>query len=375
MDWPSEKVLVVGGSGFLGANIVHFLVSEANTPARNIRVFSDRPSRALDGLPDVEQVKGDILSAESVTNVCKDRTLVFHAAGSTTFDPRLKRQQWLVNVEGTRNVLGAVRDSKSVRRLCYTSTVNVLGCPYPEGSAGTEESCNPYTSRPRLHSFHSAQEALTLADAVHEGDAPSGWWNRIRVGYFDSKLAAQELVNRASREGLDVVSVLPGTCFGPYGELGDAIRLIRSVMKNRLPGVPRGGMPLAHVHDVARGHVLAIEKGRPGTQYIVSGRPEDNRRYAELVPIIAEVVHERDKNRSVREAFPVIPDAVVLAVAGVSEMWSYLRRKPILMSRQTASVSRYALFYSSERAARELGYRAQKSFREGVEAMYRSLIS
>ena len=90
--------------------------------------------------------------------------------------------------------------------------------PSPAGSHGTEDTCNPYTSRPRLHSFASAAEALALADGVHAGGAPRGWWKRVRIGYFSSKLAAQELVNRAALEGLDVVSVLPGTFFGPFDE-------------------------------------------------------------------------------------------------------------------------------------------------------------
>ena len=210
MDWAGEKVLVIGGSGFLGANLIRFLVGEKCVPARNIRSFSDRASRALNDLLGLDVRSGDILDPAGVAEACTGRTLVFHAAGSTTFDPRSRERQWYVNVEGTRNVLEAVASSASIRRLCYTSTVNVLGCPWPEGSIGTE-SCDPYASRPKLHSFASPAEALALADAVHHGGARRGWWKRLRIAYFDSKLAAQELVNRAALEqGLDVVSVLPG---------------------------------------------------------------------------------------------------------------------------------------------------------------------
>ncbi len=316
MDWAKEKVLVTGGSGFLGANLIHFLVEGKSVAAESIRSFSNRASRALDDLPGVEQRTGDILDPRSVARACEGRTLVFHAAGSTTFDPRLKIQQWLVNVEGTRNVLEAVRASSTVRRLCCTSTVNVLGCPSPEGSVGTEESCDPYKSRPRLHSFASAEEALSLADAVHEGRAPRGWWKRIRLGYFDSKLAAQELVNRAAREkGLDVVSVLPGTSFGPYDEfLGSGLFLL-GVRDNRIPGVLRGGLPLAHVHDVARGHTLAVENGRPGVMYIVSGREKDNLRHRDMMCIISDVVKDMEPKRAVRTRFPVIPGPIAWLAA------------------------------------------------------------
>ena len=371
MDWNAARVLVVGGSGFLGANLIHFLVREKGVSPGNVRSFSNRATRVLDDLPGVELRSGDILDPRSVAQACEGRTLVFHAAGSTTFDPRLKRQQWMVNVEGTRNVLEAVRASCTVRRLCYTSTVNVLGCPSPEGSVGTEETCNPYACRPRLHSFASAGEVLSFADAVHEGVAPRAWWKRIGIGYFDSKLAAQELVNRTAREqGFDIVSVLPGTSFGPYDELPGSGLLIRGVRDNRIPGVPRGGLPLAHVHDVARAHALAVENGKPGGLYIASGRQEDNRRYADMMRIISEVVKEKEPGREVKTRFPVISEPISWAAACLAEGWSGLRGRPAVLSRQALRASRHVLFYSSSRADREIGYRAEKSFREAVGEMY-----
>jgi len=374
VDWAREKVLVIGGSGFLGANIVHHLVATAVAVPGNIRTFSNRASHALDDLPDIERLEGDILDPARLERACEDRTLVFHAAGSTTFDPRLRRQQWMTNVEGTRNVLNAVLASPTVRRLCYTSTVNVLGCPWPDGSIGTEESCNPYTSRPKLHSFSSPEEALALADAVNQGRAPPFWWKRGGLGYFDSKLAAQELVNRAARDqGLDVVSVLPGTCFGPGSENPGPEFLLRAVLENRLPVVPRGGLPLAHVEDVARGLVLAVEKGRSGASYIVSGPPDDNRRFADMARIVAEVIREKEPGRAIRVGFPVIPGVLAWLAASVAEAWQESLGRPFTLSRPAVRMSHYALFYSSGRAAREIGYSPEKSFREAVRAMYESL--
>ncbi len=373
MDWAGEKVLVIGGSGFLGANLIRFLVGEKCVPARNIRSFSDRASRALNDLLGLDVRSGDILDPAGVAEACKGRTLVFHAAGSTTFDPRSRERQWYVNVEGTRNVLEAVASSASIRRLCYTSTVNVLGCPWPEGSIGTE-SCDPYASRPKLHSFANPAEALALADAVHHGGARRGWWKRLRIAYFDSKLAAQELVNRAALEqGLDVVSVLPGTFFGPSDEFPAPRLFLTGVMENRIPGVPRGGLPLAHVHDVARGHALAVEKGRPGATYILGGFQEDNRRYADMMRIISEVVSEKEPGRKIRYRFREIPAPGAWSAAALAEAWAGIVGQPPVVTRQAIRASRRALFYSSARAEGELGYRAAKSFREAVGAMYDSL--
>lgn len=370
MVWQDQKVLVTGGTGFLGANLIHVLVDERCVPASSIRSLADRLSHALDDLPDVEQQFGDILDPRMVADACDGRTLIFHTAGSTTFDPGRKRRQWMVNVEGTRNVIAAARASGTVRRLCHTSTVNVLGCPAPHGSVGDEESCNPYTSRPKLHSLASAAQALRLADSVHDGRAPRSWWKRLGIGYYDSKLAAQELVNRAAVEGLDVVSVLPGTFFGPFEELPGPSSYLEGVMRNRVLGVPTGGLPLVHVHDVARGHLLAMERGLPGGMYIISGKPEDNRRFADMMSIIADVVREKEPQRALRSRFPVLPFAGTWAAAVLVEAWCSLSGQAATLSRQAVRAARHASFYSSKRAARELGYKAEKSFREGVSEMY-----
>jgi dihydroflavonol-4-reductase len=364
-------VLVTGGTGFLGANLIHHLVTEKGVPRESVRTLSHRASRALDALPGVELVTGDILDSRVVTDACRDRTIVFHTAGSTTFDPRLKKQQWLVNVEGTRNVLEAVRASRTVRRLCHTSTVNVLGCPSPRGAIGTEAGCDPYASRPRLHSFASPGEALGFADAVHSGTAPRGWWRRIGIGYHDSKLAAQELVNRAVREqGLDVVSVLPGTSFGAFDEfIGPGLFLL-GVYHNRLSCVTPGGLPLAHARDVARGHALAMEKGRAGQEYILGGREEDNRTLLDMARIIAAVLREREPRRAIGARFTVVPGTIALIAAAVLEAYAALSGRPAAITTAAVRASRFPCFYSSAKAERELGYRAEGTFAEAIGVMY-----
>ncbi len=79
MDWAEEKVLVFGGSGFLGANIVHFLVTEKGVHQENIRTLSNRATHALDDLPEVEQTEGNILDPAAVARACEGRTIVLDA--------------------------------------------------------------------------------------------------------------------------------------------------------------------------------------------------------------------------------------------------------------------------------------------------------
>ena len=150
-----KKILITGGTGHLGSALIHFLVKEKNVQPKNIRVFylKNSPTNSLNDISGLDFFAGNVLNAEEVESACQDAQLVFHMIGLTTFDPRQKRMQWLVNVGGTRNVLEAVRKSNTIEKLCYTSTVNSLAAPNPVGSIGNFENSKPYLNKPRLHSF------------------------------------------------------------------------------------------------------------------------------------------------------------------------------------------------------------------------------
>ena len=376
MDLARERILVTGGTGLIGSNLVLRLVRDEGVPPASIRVLylGGGPTSSLRDLPGVELVPGDIVDPEVAAASCRDRTLVFHAAGVTSFDPRRKRIQWLVNVEGTRNVLRAAAASRTVKRICHTSTVNALGWPRPRGALGTVSTCDPYAGRPSPFSFASAAGALAFADAVHDGSAPARWQRRIGIGYFDSKLAAQELVGRAVREeGLDVVSVLPGTSFGPRDTLIGSSQYLVQVRRNAVPAASRTGLPLAHVEDVARGHVLAVQNGRPGGRYIVTGRVEDNRYLADMLRIIAEVIRRKEPLRRIRSAFPVVPGVAVLAAAFFAEASARLRGAPCVLSWAAARAAALPSFFSNEESEREIGYAPRRSFQEAVEDAYEYL--
>jgi len=366
-----KKILILGGTGFLGSALVHHLINNLRLDPSVIRVFYLRgtPADSLRDLPGLELFPGDILDAEDVRRASEGIEFVFHMAASTSFDPGRKRQQWLVNVEGTRNVLEAVRQSSSIRKLCYTSTVNTLGAPNPPGSIGNFDSSNPYTSDPRLHAFRSSDEILAFAEDVRKGRLPR-WEKRIGLGYFDSKLAAQELVQfYAGRHGLNVVSVLPGTAFGPYDFLiGNGLYLL-SIYQGRMPGVLKGGISTAHVMDVAEGHVLAMESGSLGSCYIITGRAEDNLHFKDAMRIMADVLRERFPGKKIRTPSLVFPTWLTNTAAFFSEKIAALRHRPCLLNRAAVRAGSQPLFYTFENAARDLGYKPKRTFRRGVEEM------
>lgn len=366
-----KKILVTGGTGHLGSAIVHALVEQKQVRPEMIRVFylANSPTGSLKDIPGLELVAGNVLSTADVEAACKDIHLVFHTIGSTTFDPRLKRIQWLVNVQGTKNILDACRKSPSVEKICYTSTVNVLAIPNPVGSIGNFENSNPYSNTPKLHSFNSSAEVLEFIDRAVESN-PSPWQNRIGIGYHDSKLAAQELVNKYVREyGMNIVSILPGTMFGPYDYLVGTSMYVLSLYHNKMPAVVGGGLPLAHVMDVAEGQLLAMEKAKPGTKYILSGTLDDNRTFKEMAAIMVEVLREKFPNKKFRTPTFVTPRWLGMIGAVFNDAYARLFNRPMLLSPDAIRAGGYPYYYTSENAVRELGYAPRRSFRQAVGDM------
>src|SRR5690242_15890387 len=162
-----------------------------------------------------------------------------------------------VNVEGTRNVIAACR-AAGVRRLVHTST------------AGT---CGPVPGR-----------------MATEADHPPSW--ELAVPYKRTKLEAEQLVLAAAADGLDAVCVNPTT---PIGE-GDDVptptgRMVRGVASGRYRATLRdAGLNLVDVRDVARGHVLALERGRRGERYLLGGA---NLTLAEVFALIGRAAGRR----------------------------------------------------------------------------------
>lgn len=366
-----KKILVTGGSGHLGSALCHTLVQTFGLAPSAIRVFylAGTPAHSLADIDGLDLVPGNVLCFEDVRKACENVDFVFHMAASTSFDPRLKRLQWLVNVEGTRNVLEAVRQSTTVEKVCFTSTVNVLGVPNPVGCFGDFENSNPYTSRPRLHSFNSPKETLAFIEEARD-DKHHQWEKQIGLGYFDSKLAAQELVEVYAKEfDVPVVSVLPGTCFGPYDFLIGNGQYLLTLYHGQMPGVLKGGFSAVHVLDVVEGHLQAVERGEPGARYIIAGRPEDNLHFIELAGVIVEILRQKFPGKKIGRPRLVWPSWLAYAAATVSEGYAMILDRPCRLSRDMVRAGSSPLFYSYAQAEREIGYRPKRTFRKAVEDM------
>jgi dihydroflavonol-4-reductase len=275
------RVFVTGGGrGFLGGHVVCALERAAHEVCRQWVDVRDRSglTRALHGCD-----------------------AVVHVAGLYSYTARAAELE-AVNVAGTRNVIAACLRA-GVRRLVHTS------------SAAT---CGPVAGR-----------------IATEEDDPPPW--ELRIPYKSTKLAAEQLVLAAARTGLDALCVNPTTPIGEGDERPTPTgRMVRGVARGRYRATLRaGGLNLVDVHDVARGHVLALERGRAGERYILGGT---NLTLTDVFALLANAAGRRPPRLH-------LPYAAAQALALLH-----------LANAHEVALARLPAWFSSAKARRELDY-------------------
>jgi dihydroflavonol-4-reductase len=229
------KTLVTGGNGFVGSAVVRLLAERGD----ELRLTRRRRSRweNLEGL-DVETVDCDVLDRAAVRRALKGVDRVFHIAGLVSSRPADEERLFEVNVRGTRTVLEESLRAE-VERVVYTSSVAAIG-PAPEGGTADERQ---------------------LFTAGHLG-----------IPYVNSKHEAEVEAFRLAAKGLPVVAVNPAYALGRGDVYARATSIVRRFLLGRLPAYVPGALNVVDVNDVARGHVLADERGEVGERYILGNR-------------------------------------------------------------------------------------------------------
>jgi dihydroflavonol-4-reductase len=313
------KALVTGATGFVGAAVARALIKEGWEVRALARPGSDR--RNVQQLK-LEVIEGDLHDTASLDRAVAGCEAVFHVAADYrlgAFDPR---QLYQTNVEGTRNILQSSAKA-GVGRIVYTSSVATVGIP-TDGTQGKE-------------------------------DTPVGVTDMIGH-YKRSKFLAEELVRESAQKGASVVIVNPSTPIGP-GDVKPTPtgQLVLDAAAGRMPAYVDTGLNVVHVDDVAAGHLLAFHRGRIGERYILGG---DDMTLREILIDIARLVGR--KPPKVR-----LPRGVVMPIAYVAEAVARITGRPGRITVEGVRMSRKHMFFSSEKATRELGYR----WRPPVEAL------
>jgi dihydroflavonol-4-reductase len=323
-----DRVLVTGATGFIGSAVARNLAGREQEVVTLVEPNVDATN--LEGL-DVKQVVGDLRRADDVRQVVSGCRAVFHVAALYRFWARDPSAFYAINVDGTRNVLGAAAEA-GVERLVYTSTVGTLGLEHvTDGSTAADERSFP--------------------DVRH-----------LYGSYKRSKYVAEHEVLRAIAEGMPASLVLPTFPLGPGDRAPTPTgQLILDYLNGRVPGFVDTILNVAHVDDVAEGQVLALENGRNGRSYILGG---ENLTLEKLLGELASLT-------GLPRAKIKVPRALSLAVAAVSETIEgrLLHRHPSIPL-EAARMSTSQMAFDVSRARTELGY-APRPAREALEASAR----
>jgi len=228
------KYFVTGATGFLGGRVVGLL----RVAGHQVHALVRDPDKAA-GLRKlgVTLFTGDVTDKESMRAAMQATDGIYHIAGWYKVDTRDKRDGERVNVGGTHNVLGLMKEL-GIRKGVYTSSLAVYSDTHGQLMDET---------------YHFAGKHLSEYDR--------------------SKAAAHDLVVQMISKGLPLVIAMPGVIYGP-GDTSSLRTNFVDYLTRRLPRIPGGtAFCLTHVDDVARGHVLAMEKAPPGETYHICGDP------------------------------------------------------------------------------------------------------
>jgi dihydroflavonol-4-reductase len=300
------KLLVTGGTGFLGSTLVP-LLREAGHDVR-VLVRSDAP------FPGAESVKGDVRDPESIHRALDGVEGLYHLAGLVSRDPADARRMYELHVEGTRHLLEAAARAK-LKRIVLASSSGTIG----------------------VSRFRRV--------ATEEDDYPIetvGKWP-----YYLSKIYEEKIAIELSRRGLPVVILNPSLLLGPGdGRMSSTQDIFRFLM-GRIPVMPRGGISFVDVRDAARVFLAALTQGNVGERHLIGAA---NWEFTEFFGRLGRIAHRPP---------PLLrmPSPLKVAAARWLETWARDRGREPELPASDVEMGECWFFIDSSKSERLLGFR------------------
>lgn len=307
------KYFITGATGFVGG----VLTRKLHEQGHEIRALVRNPQKAGDlKALGVELFQGDVTDRESMREAMSGVDGVFHVAGWYKIGTRDKSGGESINVQGTRNVLGLMQELK-IPKGVYTSTLAV----------------------------NSDTNGKIVDESYH-------FTGRHLSEYDRTKAVAHDIAEEYVAQGLSLVNVMPGVIYGP-GDTSTLRDNLLDFLKDRLPALPdKTGYCPAHVEDIADGHILAMQKGRVGENYMICGEPIT---VSEMFKIAAGV--------SGRRAPATVPHQIMKIMSVLVRPFDAVLPE-IYTSEGLRVVGGVTYWGDNSKAKHELGYNP-RPFREG----------
>ncbi|MCK5499517.1 MAG: NAD-dependent epimerase/dehydratase family protein [Gammaproteobacteria bacterium] len=319
------KTLITGANGFIGSAVMRCLLEADHDIRVMVRLGSER--RNLEGLS-VEIIEGDLQDKTSLEQAVRGCNALFHLAADYRLWIPDPDNMYHINVTGTRDLMLASAEA-GVEKIVYTSSVAVLGLNNDRTPANEET-------------------PMTIEDMI-------GHYKRSKY------LAEKEVIKLVEENQLPAVIVNPSTPLGPRDIRPTPTGgIVVDTLNNRMPAYVDTGLNIAHVDDVAEGHLLAFEKGKIGERYILGG---ENLSLQAILGIICDL---SDKNPPKIK----LPHNLILPIAWCMERWADISKKEPRATVDEIRMSRKHMYFSSDKAVKELGYQirpAHEAIKDAIE--------
>jgi dihydroflavonol-4-reductase len=318
------KILLTGGTGFLGSRVTRLLAERG----AKLTVLH-RKSSALDSIRSYVSASfpGDITDPIVALRAADGMDVVIHMAADLSHWRQRRERVFRTNVTGTRVIAEAAKTA-GVPALLHISSIAAVG--YSSNGVPIDES------------------------------APNNFVP-LHLMYHESKRLAEEEALDAVRYGVKVIIVNPGVLYGPRSLEHTFGHTMLELAAGKIPGHPTGGISVTDVDDAAFGIVSALDRGRSGERYLLTGH---NLRYTEVFQRQAECI-------GVKYAGRPLPSVLLSAAARVFELRSRFTGIEPRLTIDNAKIAPLLMWYDHAKARRELGYRIRR-LEETFERMARA---
>lgn len=307
--------IVTGASGFLGNNIIRMLEHDDNAEVRAF-VLNGESISSLNNLK-CSIYYGDVTKADTLNSVfegsCDAEIFVIHCAAVVYIKSKYNSRVYDVNVNGTKNIVDKVLEYNA--KLIYVSSVHAI----PEKSDGN----------------------LISEVSIFNPDDVVGLYAKTKAE------AARYVMDSVKDKGLNACIVHPSGILGPYDFSNSHLTaLVREIVRGKLPMCVKGGYDFVDVRDVAKGIIMACDKGKKGECYIMSGEFVSIKKLADLV---CDVVGKK-------RIKVVLPIMIAKIVAPFYEMYYNVKGKTPLFTKYSLYTLSSNSNFSNEKAKRDLGF-------------------
>jgi dihydroflavonol-4-reductase len=305
--------LVTGGTGFLGAHLVHVLGSQ-NKGRLRVLVHRAPPAWLKDRAPDAEIVSGSVTSPDDVARAVAGVDQIYHLAGMVSHRAADAHRMYAVHVDGTRLVCEAAARA-GVTRIVMASTSGTVAVSRRADDVADEETPAPV-------------------------DIISRW------AYYASKLYQEEAARRACGDKVELVTVNPSLLLGPGDDRLSSTRPIVQFLAREILLVPAGGLNVVDARDVAALMPAAMARGTAGARYLLGAV---NWTFAEFFGRLERLTKIAGPKLKFSGAFPH------LAARAQAALFGKLGRK-VPVDPESVEMAQYYWYLDAGKAARELGW-------------------